>query len=639
MDLSAALGAWGFDLPRLRFAFRTALIACTTLLVASLLGLEHPQWAAMTVWITAQPTRGLLLEKGLFRIAGTVAGVTAGMLFLWITQGQPWGLIGLLTVWIALCAGIGNLQRGMVSYSTILAGYSASMVALLDRAHPESVLHMGFDRLATVLVGVVVVILVGYLYTPSNAEEEMSGRLRRLSARVLRHLHDKADAAETTKTTETPALHDLLVEMAALEEALETHGTGSLRSRRAAHQARSLMMAQLSLLLAQSPEPRSDELSPALLAVAEALERHVSLPQIEASCEHAVKAASALPAAQENLASMFRTLTSYLGTRHDEELETRHPVILHRDWIAARWAMIRAGLAMLLAGSLWLATGWSGGPYLLLGVSAMITLFSTFENPGRIMRFVLLGQVVGAAGALACRFLAWPFAHDQLQIVLLTMPFILLGALFFSHRRTAPVAFDYAMVSLLLLHPVYPTSGTFFGMLNGAVAVAAAPALALGLYRWVFPLDAGKRLETTMRMMIHELQGMATSDATEHADIWRARLYHRLLRLIWLAERSITNHRLAIAFGLTVLELGSAVFTLQKTRMDPASNAARSIDAALFRLKRLSSEPDKAVSALLRAADQLQSEGREAATLVRAARELETHSSLFRKIGIPALQA
>jgi uncharacterized membrane protein YccC len=70
MRLPETITRLGWDIPRLRFAFRTALSACGALLIAWLLKLEHPQWSAMTVWAAAQPVRGQLLEKSLFRMGG-----------------------------------------------------------------------------------------------------------------------------------------------------------------------------------------------------------------------------------------------------------------------------------------------------------------------------------------------------------------------------------------------------------------------------------------------------------------------------------------------------------------------------------------------------------------------------------------
>ena len=52
---------WGFDSARLRQHLRTAFAACIAVFAAWALGLEHPQWAGMTVWAASQPLRGKLL--------------------------------------------------------------------------------------------------------------------------------------------------------------------------------------------------------------------------------------------------------------------------------------------------------------------------------------------------------------------------------------------------------------------------------------------------------------------------------------------------------------------------------------------------------------------------------------------------
>ena len=144
---------WGFDSARLRQHLRTAFAACLAVLAAWALGLEHPQWAGMTVWAASQPLRGQLLEKSFFRTTGTVVGTAAGIGLVLLAHGDLLWLVTGLALWLGLCAGLGNLQRGFASYGTMLSGYSAAMVALLDAGHPEHVYALGWDRLFTGLTG------------------------------------------------------------------------------------------------------------------------------------------------------------------------------------------------------------------------------------------------------------------------------------------------------------------------------------------------------------------------------------------------------------------------------------------------------------------------------------------------------
>ena len=61
-----------------------------------------------------------------------------------------------------------------------------------------------------------------------------------------------------------------------------------------------------------------------------------------------------------------------------------------------------------------------------------------------------------------------------------------------------------------------------------------------------FPADAWWGMRMVMGMMVHELQDMvADLGAATHSYIWRARLYHRLLRLVRWAK----NRRAAASGG------------------------------------------------------------------------------------------
>ncbi len=643
MPVTERMAALGFDLPRLNFALRTAIAACLALLIAWAIGLEHPQWSAMTVWAAAQPTRGQLLEKSFFRTFGTLVGVAAGVALVAFSGGDPRPLVIGLSLWIGLCVAAGNLLRGYVSYGAMLSGYSASMVALLDTGHPDHMLALGADRAGTIMVGVLTALVIGWAFTPAAAEQEMTGRMRRVTARLLR------DLAASLRAGNASALDDeqrsLLAEMAAIDEMLDPHAAGSLRSRQAVRALRTVLSVQISLLLAGrrggcgEGSVVADLLDEAAAGFEGGNGSDGPLAQIDRAADRAglqTDLGETLQALSHAIRAHRMALGQDIGAS-TSVAQTGHPIVLHRDWVGARQAAIRAMLCLLVVGLFWVLTGWTAAPFLLLGLSIMTTIFSTFDNPAHTMRFVLLGQVLGALGALACRFLAWPLATTELQVVLLTMPFILAGALFFSHRRTLPSAFDYAMVSLLLLHPTLPLPGDLATMLSSVVAVVAAPLVALVAYRVIFPLNADVRLETLISMMVHELQDMARAeDASEHRRTWRARLYHRLFRLIRFAERGGDRHREVTDGGLAILSIGYAILSLQDLVRSGslADGEGRATLAALQRLKKVGSEPQKAAFALERAAHRLSGHHvRAGASAASAAAALKANIAFIRRAG------
>ncbi|MBR0673897.1 FUSC family protein [Roseomonas soli] len=623
----------------------------------------------MTVWAASQPVRGMLLEKSLFRAAGTVAGVAAGVLLMVAAGDDTPILVVGLALWIGLCAGLGNVLRGFVAYGTILAGYSASMVALLDVAHPGHLAALGIDRLLTVLLGVAVGAVAGLLFTPQEAEDEVEGRVRRLSAQILHamagRLRGEARLDETGQRT-------ILSEMAAIDDALDRHGAGSLRSRRSGRALRGVVAAQVSAFLwlrraeagapnhtfaeagapnhalAGAGAPRhtragadapDDALAGTLSRAAQALED--AAPPAEAIA--ALRAAEALsrdrPTLHEAVARLHAALAARLAPGVDaaEPAHPRNPLILHRDWIGARQAALRATGTLLLVGLAWLLTGWAAGPYVMLGTSVMISLFSTAENPAFIMRHVLVNQVFGAMAALACRWLAWPLATSELQLVLMMMPFILLAAPPVAHRRTMLGAIDFTMVMLLLLQPAWPLSGTFAASLATAAGVVLAPAIALLAFRHVFPADARRRMDMLVAMMVHELQDMAAdAKAAAHRHVRQARLRHRLLRVVGWAERGGARLLPAVDGSIAAMQIGGAItlFHEQLRRPDLAPADRRAIETALRRLRRLGEKPEAAARALDFAVRRLsQSTPAEAGTVLRAAQALPPNLAFFRRGG------
>ncbi|MBY6090320.1 FUSC family protein [Maritimibacter alkaliphilus] len=600
--MTAFLATAGFDAGRLSYAARTAVAAALAFVLAWLLGLEHPQWAGMAVWAASQPTRGQLIEKSLFRVLGTVVGSIAGVLLVLGAQYDTSLLVIGLALWVALCTGAGNLLRGFVCYGAVLAGYTAAMVALLDAAHPDRVLALGADRMATVLTGVIVAALIGYVFAPPAD----GGGLRR---GVLALLADLLARAARPAPADAEAVDQaLLHRIAEAEELLDQHGAGSIRSRHMVRATRDLLIAAIALLLWRRGRGRSFESAASAAGLQDAAEA-LRAGQIGSAARALEEVCAAGGAESEvgldgTLAPLAEALRSW-SPEGPVRSEAALPQVLHRDWVGAREAMIRAGGMILLFGAIWLATGWSAGAYMLLGLSIMLSLFSTFPNPTGMMRFVFTGQLLGVLGALACRWLAWPLAGSETQMILLTLPFILVGPFLVAHHRTTAASFDYNMLLLLMLQPHWPLEGSFVQSATAGIAVIAAPATAYVAYRLVYPLSLRRRSETLLAMMRHDLADLAADPrALERRKTWQARLYHRTLRLVRVSERSARANGQALEVSLALLTLGHAVLYCHGLLSDPQASASdrRAARAALARVARFRSQPERAGSALSRLA-------------------------------------
>ncbi len=621
--------AWRPDPDRLAYGLRTAAGAAIAISLAWAVGLEHPQWAGMTVWAGSQPVREHLVEKSGFRALGTIVGATFGIL-LTIAAAHAGGhvlLVAGIALWLGLCAAGANLLRGFASYGAVLAGFTAVMVALLDSGQPSHVLALGLDRTATVLLGVAVALGLGLAFTPRAAEAEIPRRLRLASATIL------GAVAARLRGTPAPTLTATLVDLAAMDEEVDAEAAGSLAARREARHRRETLMAQVAAILWVRAAPAAPD--PARAA---ALEAAAALYAAHAPAPDRRQAlARAAYGADPGLRRVLVELGAALPRRGEgaPPEKTPEPLALHRDWATAREAAVRAALTMLAIGGVWIASGWSAWPMVMLGTAIMTTVFSTFDSPFAILPKVALGQAAGALAALACRWLLWPHLDTEPGLMLAMLPFMVLGGVAIAVPQLQVAAFDYSMVFLLLLQPRLPLTGSFEHTLLVATAVAAGPVVAWVAFRFVHRPSADRRRAALLAAMVGDVEAMAARPgAAARAAAWQARLHHRLLGLVRRSGRGGGDAEATVATGLALFLAGRATVALEVRSADPTlSRIGRlRLKVASARLAGLGRNPGRAAT-MLSAAARLG--GRDAAVVSAAAGAIRRNAAFLTRATPP----
>jgi hypothetical protein len=124
--------------------------------------------------------------------------------------------------------------------------------------------------------------------------------------------------------------------------------------------------------------------------------------------------------------------------------------------------------------------------------------------------------------------------------------------------------------------------------------------------------------------------------APQHARevrVWRARLYHRLLRLVRASEKvSATSAQEAADCGLAALRVGKAVLILHTLEDDAllTESTLRNVRSSLQRLQHLSSAPAKALPLLQGVAERIKLHQPESAQQLQlAAQDIANHQSFF----------
>jgi uncharacterized membrane protein YccC len=219
------------------FALRTSAAALVALAVAYSFDVPHPWWAAMTVWLVAQPTRGLLLERSLARLAGTACGALAGALILYGLEDRLLLSIVALTSWLALCAGLGSMFRHFRNYGFVLAGYTAAIVVLFSLADGTCDAGVALDRVLCTIIGIACSAFASLRGTPAGNGAGLKQRLDDVLERCLDRVEEYLSEGRARASADS-----LITDIGALDRTVDEDTAGSLSGRRDALNVRLVLV-------------------------------------------------------------------------------------------------------------------------------------------------------------------------------------------------------------------------------------------------------------------------------------------------------------------------------------------------------------------------------------------------------------
>lgn len=584
--------------PALAFALRTTAAALAALFVAMALGLDNPHWAAMTVWIVAQPTRGMVVSKGLYRLAGSAAGSLAAAAIVALAGPAPLPLSLGLAAWVALCAAASTLLRGFRAYGAVLAGYSAALVAVVGLGQHHAIAQVALMRVAEVAVGIVVSGLATALFVPGSTARDLLVRARSLSrdtlrwsALVLRHGAAKEIVAQQ---------HRLLAEIAQINAQADMAAAGSRGlGLRMAH-ARGLIAALLTLMAlvrARAANPETDEAE-----LAEALDR--------AAATLSRTSPDLLERWPDLRAALAEAAGCYAALAGDTEPPEAEPLIAI-DWRAALGAGLRAFAGVGLIGALWAATGWRDGSTMLMATAIMCSVFAATDTPSRNVLMAMKGATLAVASALLVAMLA---PHGTGFTVAALLPFMVLGGLAIANRATIIPGTDYSMVLLLLGQPgVTPLAGPApLHLAHMGLGIVCGMGAAALVNRIGVPNTARQRMDSLAAEIVRDLAALAAAPPGK-GHKWRGRACHRILRLALKAHEVGADGAARLEDGLNSLIAGLAISRL---RLLLGSDLDRShkdgILLVLAACRRLERDPAEAVELARREAERQHGEARRA---------------------------
>ncbi|MBA1203332.1 FUSC family protein [Pseudomonas capeferrum] len=562
----------------LKFAIKTLLGAGLALWLALRWGLEQPAWALMTAFIVAQPLSGMVLQKGLARLAGTLVGTLMAVVFIALFAQAPWLFLLSLALWLALCTAASTQLRSAWAYAFVLAGYTAAIIALPAIGQPLQVFDQAIARCTEISLGIVCATASSALLWPMRVEQQLGEQARQ----AWQHGLQAASAMLGGEEGERQGLLEILGRIVAIDTQREHAWFEGRRGRQRARAIRGLSQKLMVLLRIsrsvgrqwrQLDVDQARQLAPWLDEVRAQLAQpdepnlvllrqriwDAAHDQELSSEEHFCLARLAL------LLDMAMAVTQALknvGTGTPPK-DVPQGLAVHRDVQLALLFGSRSALAFLVMSGFWLATAWPSALGGLVLTCVVCSLFASRENGAQIGLSFLRGILLAVPTAFLVGQLLLPQWNSFAMLCLAMGVPLFFGALGMAHPRIGATATSYCLHFIVLVAPLNAMRFDVANMLNSALAmlvgvgaaVMAFKLLVFGHRGWLGGRLRAATQDDLVRLTRRDLRG---------ADSWfGGRMADRLIQLARHAAQLPPAQRERWDDGLLGLDIGDELVHLR----------------------------------------------------------------------------
>lgn len=581
-------------------ALQLTLAAGLAFAVAAAFHVQNAYWAAMPIWVVAQPTRGLLLERAFFRILGTLLGVGVGFLLLHITAQAYWQLAG-FAAWLGLCAAGIHLLRGVHAYGALMGGITAAIVILPTVLDPLHSMDRAFARVECTLIGVVAVTLVTGFFTPASGRQMFYQKVRQLAADAV-GFAAKVLSSQATDEDE----RQLLAEISDVDASASLVSAGSLEGYRRLHHVHALVIASMEVMAAaravhgqmihrqKNDGPAQSPLAQSLVSLAGRLRQTTESVDMPRELVFPPLAAPArLSQALEDLRRADETLRLEPAEADARSFRKKAVYLAPHRNTALAWQMglLCGGLGFVaaLAG---LETRSHAALLTAIGITIFSLILSSVPLPQVLAPKILKGVLAGTLAAVFYRLVLQPHLSTLPQLVISVLPFMFIGSLARASKRLADSGLEGTMCFMFASQAGMPAAlpSTIFAdagcLIAGAVVVTAGFRL--------LPRQPLRQARRAVREIVQDLHRLLNHPQPE----WHPHTSRQLMRLSVHLGRAGELGDDAPSGLLAALNLGHAITRLQTASAAPQSTPEAG--QALQILTNFEKDPE-------RAADELQS--------------------------------
>ncbi|WP_119681065.1 FUSC family protein [Indioceanicola profundi] len=595
------------------FSAKTFAAAMLAVFIAFAIGLPHPAWAMLTVYIVASPFAGMVQSKALYRTAGSIIGASAAVVGVTLFIDMQELLCLFLACWVGLCIYMALLVRPPRNYAYLLAGYTAALVGFPSVDQPQAIFDTAVTRVEEIVLGLICLSLVNRLVFPQRVGPVLRRRIddyleaARLWTRDVLTGHGEDATGKVDR-------HRFVLDAASLD-ALRVHAAYDTPELRAAEghvrRLQQRLQALFSVLVAIEDRITTlrrlpgvaDGLEPLLLMLARRFEEAGAGTDdraLLAEIDRLQPTATAIRADRNALllATLLARLRDLLSLWAEcRELRAaiaegrpasgRAPAVeLHKDHLTAALAGLSAAAGILTCTSFWIASDWPYGGIATMMVAVACSLFAALDNPAAVARgFMRMSAVAILVGAVYV-FGIFPRIDSFVLLAIVLAPFFMAAGAALAIPPLIGTALPLLVTTVAVMELQNERVIDFAAFTNAGIAQLVGIGLGVAvqsLSRPMGPPWAIRRLKVAVN---RDLARLAAGNSGMDRIRFENRMFDRLHGLALRLAGDRPDRGAILNDALMTLRIGLNLIALRQVLRHMPEQAVQALTTALEALER-----------------------------------------------------
>ncbi len=591
------------------FGLRAWLACMLALYLSFLFQIDEPLWAAVTVWQVIQPAPGMAISKGFWRIVGVAIAAIMGVVLIALFSQAPELFILSLALWVGACTVAATLLTNFRGFAGVSAGLMTAVVALDSYGRQGQVFDIAMARAAATMIGIVCSIFVTTIFAPHRAQAILMKSIRQSISDVARRVAFPLGGPLAERFALGPSMVGALVK---LETLIEFAASESSAGRNSASRARRLVAHLFAVITAkraleeylgrvgltqdggtvalyhegmnlfeQVPAIMTAGKETELAEMARAYYRRVQEHKPEDSLNEAQAISSQL--LHDRLAELAlnfeQAMALWIDIQNGGKPGPAFQLNFHRDRRTAAISGLRSFLLIFLGGTFWIQSQWSSGPFLIIPMVIVSSIFASAPYPEGVAFNFTKGVVCGIIAAYICTYHFLVYTTGFIPFAAAQTLFLIPAAMIQLNPKYTALGLAFGIFFFLAGQPANPMNFDPSEFFNEAFAYLTGAFVATRAFRLFLPPDPrGARRHLVSRMR-DGLKDMARREPIPTFSDWQTRNFDRVYRLCDPANPSAIKTKTFEWYegSLATMHVGNEVLRLRHLLRESAlpQNAAK----------------------------------------------------------------